>query len=152
MFLPGEPTTTPSPGVDAGQAAKKQSATPLIWRVAIAAVVLALGFAAYGARDLIGPRGRAFVGVFCFFGLVAMFSTNLRGVNWRTIGWGVALQVVLALLVLKVPFVKEGFNAARAVVLSFISFSDRGSEFVLGNLARPAYLTVSPVKGFCFVC
>src|SRR5437016_7547990 len=151
MFLPGEPTTTPSPGVDAGQAAKKQSATPLIWRVAIAAVVLGLGFAAYGARDLIGPRGRALVGVFCFFGLVAMFSTNLRGVNWRTIGWGVALQVVLALLVLKVPFVKEGFNAAKAVVLSFISFSDKGAEFVFCNLARPGDLALNPGKEFLFI-
>src|SRR5438477_10536180 len=148
MFLPGEPTTTPSPGVDAGQAAKKQSATPLIWRAAIAAVVLALGFAAYGARDLIGPRGRAFVGVFCFFGLVAMFSTNLRAVNWRTIGWGVALQIVLALLVLRGKVtvgdttysVHAGLERVANVVRKFIDFSDRGAEFVFGNLAKPGDL------------
>src|SRR5262249_54467531 len=72
--------------------------TPLLWRAAIAAGVLALGLAAYllSARGIIGGRGQAAAGVFCFFGLVAAFSSNLRAVNWRTIGWGVGLQVVLA--------------------------------------------------------
>ena len=72
--------------------------TPMTWRLGIAGAVLALGLGAYGLRETIGPRGQAFAGIFCFFGLVAMFSSNLRAVNWRTIGWGVALQVILALL------------------------------------------------------
>ncbi|HEY0551921.1 MAG TPA: hypothetical protein VGF13_20120, partial [Verrucomicrobiae bacterium] len=49
--------------------------TPLTWRLAIGAAVLAIGFAAYGLRGVIGLRGQAFAGVFCFFGLVAMFSS-----------------------------------------------------------------------------
>jgi CNT family concentrative nucleoside transporter len=49
---------------------------------------------------MIGLRGQAMVGVVFFFGIVAVFSTNLRAVNWQTILWGVGLQVVLALLVL----------------------------------------------------
>jgi CNT family concentrative nucleoside transporter len=125
--------------------------TPLSWRLGIAGSVVALGGAAYLAQGAIGPRGQAFAGVFCFFGLVAMFSTNLRAVNWRTIGWGVALQLILALLVLKVPFVHDGFNAAKAVVVSFINFSDKGAEFVFGNLARPGDLALNPGKEFMFI-
>jgi len=80
-----------------------------------------------------------------------MFSSNLRAVKWRTIGWGIALQVVLALLVLKVPIVKQGFNAAKIVVLNFISFSDQGAEFVFGNLARPGDLALIPARSFLFI-
>src|ERR1043165_6584834 len=86
--------------------------TPLAWRLAIAAAVLVIGASAYALRDFVGLRGQAAAGVFCFFGIVAAASSNLRAVNWRTIGWGVVLQIVLAVLVLKVPWVNQGFNAA----------------------------------------
>lgn len=145
-----EPAARPAPvGPHPGPALPPP--TPLAWRLGIAAAILVLGLTAYGLRDTIGPRGQACAGAFCFFGLVAMFSTNLRAVNWRTIGWGVALQVILALLVLKVPAVNDGFNAAKAFVVSFISFSDKGAEFVFGNLAKPGDLALNPGKEFLFI-
>ncbi len=109
--------------------------TPWSWRLGIAAGVLLLGGLAYGLRDATGPRGQALAGVFCFFGIVALFSTNLRAVSWRTVGCGVALQLALALLVLKVDAVYEVFRAAGSAVKMFISFSDAGASFVFGNLA-----------------
>jgi len=125
--------------------------TPLLWRVWIAAGILLIGSAAFLARNLIGPRGQAVAGVLCFFGLVAMFSSNLRAVKWSTIGWGIALQLVLAVLVLRVPFIKKGFESAKEVVVSFISFSDKGAEFVFGNLARPGDIALNPGKEFMFM-
>lgn len=125
--------------------------TPLIWRLGIAAGILILGFSAYALRDAIGLRGQAFAGFFCFFGLVAMFSSNLRAVNWRTIGWGVALQLILAVLVLKVPIVHRAFESAKVVVVNFIGFSDKGAEFVFGNLARPGDIALNPGKEFLFI-
>src|SRR5690349_9280884 len=47
--------------------------TPLLWRFAIAAGILAIGGMAWVLRDAIGPRGQAVAGLFCFFGFVAMF-------------------------------------------------------------------------------
>ncbi|HEX4130581.1 MAG TPA: nucleoside transporter C-terminal domain-containing protein [Pirellulales bacterium] len=108
---------------------------PLVWRLGILAAIAALGGAAYLFQDAIGLRGQAFVGVFVFFGLVAGCSRNLRAVNWRTIGWGFALQLILAVLVLKVPTVYKAFEAVGHVVKSFIGFSDEGARFVFGNLA-----------------
>ncbi len=102
-------------------------------------------------RDTIGLRGQSFAGVLCFFGLVAMCSTNLRAVNWRTIGWGIALQILLAVLVLKVPAVKEGLTALKEVVVRFIDFSDAGARFVFGNLAQPGDLALNPGKEFLFI-
>jgi CNT family concentrative nucleoside transporter len=125
--------------------------TPLSWRIGIGAGVLVLGLMAYALRDIIGLRGQAFFGIFCFFGLVAMFSSNLRAVNWKTIGWGVALQGILALLVLKVQMVHDAFEAVKGVVVHFIGFSDKGAEFVFGNLARPGDIALNPGKEFLFM-
>jgi len=124
--------------------------TPITWRLAIGAAVLALGGLAWALRDAIGPRGQAVAGVFCFFGLVAMFSTNLRAVNWRTIGWGVTLQIILAFLVLKVPFVNQCLNEVKKVVVHFIDFSDQGAKFVFGNLADPNSMQNVFAKDFLF--
>lgn len=125
--------------------------TPLSWRLAIGAALLVIGMAAFFLSDIIGPQGQACAGVVCFFGLVAMFSQNLRAVNWRTIGWGIALQIILALLVLKVPAVKAAFNAGKIIVVEFINFSDKGAEFVFGNLARPGDIALNPGKEFLFI-
>lgn len=125
--------------------------TPWSWRLAILAGIVVLAGLAYGLRDAIGLRGQALVGVLCFFGVVAAASTDLRRVNWRTIGWGVALQVLLALLVLKVPLVHDALKAAKEVVVSFIDFSDKGAEFVFGNLARPGDIALNPGKEFLFM-
>ncbi len=125
--------------------------TPLAWRLGIAAAILAIGFGAYLLRDVVGLRGQAVAGVVCFFGLVAMFSSNLRAVNWRTIGWGLLLQAILAVLVLKVPFVKDGFEHVKHVFVRFIDFSDEGAKFVFGNLAQPGDLALNPGKEFLFI-
>jgi concentrative nucleoside transporter, CNT family len=126
--------------------------TPLSWRLAILAGIFAVAGVAYAMRGAIGLRGQSVAGIIFFFGIVAAFSANLRAVNWRTIGWGIALQALLALLVLKgrITFgegedqveysVYAAFERAGEVVKAFIGFSDKGAEFVFGNLARPDHL------------
>jgi concentrative nucleoside transporter, CNT family len=125
--------------------------TPFLWRVGIAVSIVTLGLAAYGLRDRIGVRGQSVVGVVFFFGLVAMFSRNLRAVNWRTIGFGFGLQMLLAVLVLKVDAVYWAFERVGEVVKAFIGFSDKGAEFVFGNLARPGDIALNPGAEFLFM-
>jgi CNT family concentrative nucleoside transporter len=125
--------------------------TPLSWRLAIALGISLLAGAAYLLQSTIGLRGQAIAGVFFFFGLVAIFSTNLRAVNWQTIGWGFALQLALAWLVLKVEWVERGFQRVGDVVKQFINFSDKGAEFVFGNLARPGDIALKPGAEFLFM-
>ncbi len=124
---------------------------PWTWRATIGAAILALAVSAYGLRDSIGLRGQSAVGVIFFIGLVALFSTNLRAVNWRTIAWGFSLQIVLAVLVLKVDVVYQAFQRVGTVVKAFIGFSDKGAEFVFGNLARPGDLALNPGVEFLFI-
>lgn len=140
---PGPVSTTPFP------AAVVFSSTPWRWRIAIAATILSTAAAAWMLQSTIGPRGQAVAGVCCFFGLVAMSSSNLRAVNWRTIGWGFGLQLALALLVLKgeveiggrMYSVKNAIGRLGNVFKAFIGFSDKGAEFVFGNVARPDHLS-----------
>jgi CNT family concentrative nucleoside transporter len=142
--LPPPDSTPPSAGAETAALAK----TPLAWRVYIAVALLGLFAAAYWSRDTIGLRGQSLVGIFFFFGIVALFSTNLRAVNWRTIGWGIALQLLLAVLVLqgKVTFggrdysVYALFEGLGDVVRSFLSYSNEGANFVFGNLAHPDHM------------
>jgi CNT family concentrative nucleoside transporter len=113
--------------------------TPWSWRAAVGLAVLLVGGAAYLLREAIGLRGQSLAGVFCFFGIVALCSTNLRAVSWRTIGWGVALQLVLALLVLKV-----GYTRAATVDEIAIARSHQAAALVgIGTLGPHAMLTVS---------
>src|SRR5918996_3082851 len=70
-------------------------------RMGAAAIAVALAAAAFLFRYSINPRIQAFLGIVAFIAVVAAFSQNLRAVSWRTVGWGMALQVGLALLILK---------------------------------------------------
>jgi CNT family concentrative nucleoside transporter len=113
--------------------------TPVAWRLAIGIAVVALAATAYLLSGVIGPRGQAAAGVFCFIGITALCSTNLRAVNWRTIAWGFGLQVALALFVIKGPGYVL-FDALGGVVKKFLEFTSEGSRFVFGKLADPAEL------------
>src|SRR6516162_9567351 len=86
--------------------------TPLAWRAAIASGVVLLTGVAYFGASILTPRGQSAVGVVCFLGVAAVFSANLRALNWRTLAWGFGLQVLLALFVLKfeVNGVRPGYK------------------------------------------
>lgn len=124
---------------------------PFTWRLGILGGIIAIGLLSYVIRDVIGLRGQACAGVLCFFGIVAAFSQNLRAVNWRTVGFGICLQIFLALLVLKSPQVYTAFEWVGAIFKKFISFSDKGAEFVFGNLARPGDMALNPQAEFLFM-
>jgi concentrative nucleoside transporter, CNT family len=118
--------------------------TPLAWRLAIAAVLAAIFAVAFLAKDVIGLRGQSVAGILFFFGVVAMFSKDLRRVNWRTIGWGIVIQLILALLVLQANFkigdtklsVYDGIKkTSENIVTPFIDCANQGAKFVFGNLA-----------------
>lgn len=134
------PTTgTTPPGGIPKKSEPIPNETPMNWRLGIGGGVLLCALLAYALSGPMGPRIQSFFGVFCFFGLVAMFSTNLRIVKWKTIGWGIGLQLGLAVLVLKVDLVNRALHFAKDVVNKFIQFSDEGAYFVFGNLASGGF-------------
>jgi CNT family concentrative nucleoside transporter len=122
--------------------------------VAIAVVVPALAWLAAG---VIGYRGQAAAGAVCFIAICAACSTNLRAVSWRTVLWGIALQLALALFILKFQIgdFRPGyalFSALANIVKRFLEFTNAGSYFVFGALANQEVMgkVLGPENGFVF--
>jgi CNT family concentrative nucleoside transporter len=127
----------------------KPAASDLPLRLAVGAAALVLAVAVFLLRNSISPRLQGLAGVIVFIAIIAAFSNNLRAVSWRTVGWGIAIQIGLALLILKLEVggVRPGyvfFSKVGAGVKQFLEFTNAGSQFVFGPLANPA--TVE--KGF----
>ena len=134
---------------------ERRDDTPL--RVAAAALALGLGLAVFLLRNTLNPRVQALAGIVVFIAVVAACSRNLRAVSWRTVGWGMALQLGLALLILKLEIggVRPGFvffSRIADVVKQFLEFTNAGSQFVFGPLANPALVEkgFGPGNGFIF--
>ena len=53
---------------------------------------------------------RALLGMAVLAGILWLFSTQRKSIAWRTIGGALLLQFLLAILVLKVPGVKDTFS------------------------------------------
>ncbi len=120
--------------------------------VALALVLAGLAFALQGA---IRPGVRGGLGILSFIALTAALSNNLRAVNWRTVLWGMALQVGLALLILKFHIGGwrpgyQAFASAAAGVRTFLDFTNAGSQFVFGGLADPNAMSRVFSGGFVF--
>src|SRR5262245_19731399 len=125
---PDAPPPSPPPAPPA-------AATPLWWRAALAAGVVAVALLAWLLDPVIGSRGRAALGAISFIGLAFVFSSDVRAVRWRTIAWGVALQVALALVVLRWPAGRAAFEVVGRAIKSLLDFSAAGGRFVFGPLA-----------------
>lgn len=78
----------------------------------------------------------SFFGIFFLIGLGWLASKNRKAINWHTVFWGLGIQFVFALLVLKTDFGREVFDVASDGMRTLISFADRGAEFVFGPLYR----------------
>jgi CNT family concentrative nucleoside transporter len=124
-------------------------------RLACAGGALLLAVLAYVLQGLVDPRVQAAAGVMCFLLITAACSTNLRAVNFRTVAWGIGLQLALALFILKfeVAGVRPGyefFSAVAGMVKQFLEFTNLGSEFVFGDLSRPEVVGKVFPRGFIF--
>jgi concentrative nucleoside transporter, CNT family len=121
------------------------------------AVAIGVPAVAWAMSGAIGYRGQAGAGAICFIAICATCSTNLRAVSWRTVLWGMALQLTLALFILKLQVgdFRPGyalFSAVADIVKRFLEFTNAGSYFVFGILANQEVLgrVFGPENGFVF--
>uniref|UniRef100_A0A4W5M3J9 Sodium/nucleoside cotransporter n=1 Tax=Hucho hucho TaxID=62062 RepID=A0A4W5M3J9_9TELE len=94
-----------------------------------------------------------FLDVWSFWGSLMLFlcsQTSGRSVSWRTLLWGVALQFIFGLIILRT---KAGFTAVDWLgqqVEVFLSYTDTGSRFVFGDKYRDHFFAfkVLPIVVF----
>ncbi|MBS1789866.1 MAG: hypothetical protein JST85_19240 [Acidobacteria bacterium] len=74
-------------------------------------------------------------GFFAFAAIAWLFSANRRKVNWRTIAWGMGLQLLIGALVFRLPGSRQAFLWLNDGVMALLDASKAGSDFLLGPLS-----------------
>ncbi len=78
-------------------------------------------------------RAIGLLGLALLFGVAWLASTNRRAVRWRPVAVAFALQVAIALLVLRTPFGAAFFGLVNELAVAFISSADAGIDFLFGS-------------------
>ena len=91
------------------------------------------------------------LGFIVFLSLAWLFSTNRRAVRWRTVGWGIALQLALAVMVIKTPIGFAAFHALGEGTRHFLDFSDAGARFVFGDAFTEHFFAFKVLPTIIFV-
>ena len=81
-------------------------------------------------------RFTGILGLLTMLGLAYAFSTNRRAINKKTVVWGLGLQVVFAIFVLKIEIGRVLFQKAGDAVNRLLSYAFVGSRFVFGELGK----------------
>ncbi len=87
----------------------------------------------------LGPRLVSAVGFLVMIAIAWAFSMDRRRVPWRTVAWGVALQLALGLLLLKTFVGQLFFEGMTAVVGALLRYTDAGVSFVFGALVDTGF-------------
>jgi CNT family concentrative nucleoside transporter len=66
------------------------------------------------------------------------FSTNRRAIDWTTVAWGLGLQVVFAMIVLKTSIGQRVFSTLGDLITRLLAFASVGADFVFGPLGTGA--------------
>lgn len=77
---------------------------------------------------------RGILGMAFLLGIAWLFSSDRKSIDWGLVGKGVAMQVVIALLVLKVPGVDIGFMWISERFVTLIKFTNYGVDFLFGQM------------------
>jgi len=76
---------------------------------------------------------RAFIGIAFLVAVGWLASSDRRHIPWALVLKGIGLQILLALLILKVPFVEKIFDFLAKAFVKVTSFAANGVDFLLGT-------------------
>lgn len=82
----------------------------------------------------LGSLWRGVLGMITLLFVAFLFSSNRKGINWKTVGLGLVLQLIIAIGVLKVSFVKTIFEFIGKGFIELLSYTQAGSEFLFGGM------------------
>ncbi|MET6991497.1 NupC/NupG family nucleoside CNT transporter [Sediminicola arcticus] len=77
---------------------------------------------------------RGLLGMVVLIAIAVLFSSNRKAINWKTVGIGLSLQLVIAVGVLQVPFIQLVFEKIGQVFVSILDFTNAGSKFLFEGL------------------
>ena len=74
------------------------------------------------------------LGAAVILGIAVACSNNRRAINWATVGWGLGLQIVIAVIVLKTAAGQRVFTTLGGAITRLLGFAGVGASFVFGPL------------------
>jgi CNT family concentrative nucleoside transporter len=100
----------------------------------LAGAAAAAGVCALAANVTGLARVQPLTGLIVILTLAYAISTNRRAIDRRTVAWGLSLQIVFALIVLKTTIGQTVFQTLGNVINKLLAFAFVGSTFVFGPL------------------
>ncbi len=80
-------------------------------------------------------RLHGLIGIALILGIAVLFSNNRRRINLRLVVTGIGLQVIIALLIFRVPPISKFFQAVGHGIGKIEEFARQGASFVFGGVA-----------------
>lgn len=77
---------------------------------------------------------RGAVGMVSLIFIAFLFSSNRKAIDWKIVGFGLLFQLIIAIGVLKVPFIKNVFEFIGSLFISVLDFTRAGSQFLFDGL------------------
>ena len=89
---------------------------------------------------------RGLLGIASLLLIAFAISRNRKGIDWKLVGKGLGIQIIFALLILKVPFVSTGFEFVGKIFAKIISFTQDGTMFLFSSFETG--IIESPLMNF----
>lgn len=70
------------------------------------------------------------LGVIALLGVAFLMSNNRQKINYKLVTWGLSLQLIFALFILKTPIGYPFFQFFDKLIKKLLAFSDKGGDFL----------------------
>ncbi len=77
---------------------------------------------------------RGIIGMGFLIFISFLLSNNRKAINWKSASFGLLIQLILAIGVLKIPFVQAIFEFAGKIFVKILDFTMEGTKFLFGDL------------------
>ena len=76
---------------------------------------------------------RGILGLLSLIFLAYLFSRDKKNINWSLVIKGLLIQLLLAILILKVPIIQNAFEWISSLFVTVLQFSKQGALFLFGE-------------------
>ena len=88
------------------------------------------------------------LGVIVLLGFAFAMSNNRSAISWKLVIWGLSLQFIFAIIILKSPIGIPFFSTIDIFIKNLLSFSDAGSDFLFKSFNNN--IVEGPLMNFAF--
>ena len=87
-------------------------------------------------------------GILVLLSIALAMSNNRKAISWRLVAWGLGIQILFAVIILKTPIGVPFFGAIDIGIKNLLSFSDAGSDFLFKSFRHG--VVEDPLMNFAF--